>query len=271
MTARRTLALTTGLGILLSLSLRAAWGHEGAPGEHRVELHVGTEHEECYFDLHPELTEAELKEFAAEGGQMVRYRQLSSADTLGAGHFEVSLGYAYFFLDDTKGAWNNTMSHPTDDHYLGEQLGFPQLQLRLGVTDRVDTELYGTVNWMSNYGFLGVASKIRVLEQGGKMPVSLAVRPSVSALLGPEEIQAYNASVDVAVGRSFGGFAPFAGVTFSSTLVIESSSDTDVGNTAAASTLAFAGVEYRWKHLSAAAQAEISEVPGLALRVGGTF
>jgi hypothetical protein len=265
MTAQRPLALTTGLFIVLSIPT-AAWAHKG-----RVDLHVGTDYDQCYFDLHPELTRSEFREWAAEGGQIVRSRQLSGADTLGAGVFDISLAYAYFFLDDTKGAWNNTMSHPTGDHYLGEQLGFPQLHLRLGVTDRVDVEAYGTANWMSNYGFVGVASKIGVLRQGDRMPVSVTVRPSVSTLLGPSELGAWNASTDVTVGRSFGGLSPFAGVTVSSTLAVDSSSDTDVGNQLVFRPLGFAGVEYRWKHVSAAAQAEISDLPSIALRVGGHF
>jgi hypothetical protein len=269
MSTKRSIAASAALFTILSAPA-GAWAN-GADDAHRVELHVGSEHESCYFDLHPELTEAELKTFAAEGGQMVRSRQMSSARTLGAGTLDVGLGYAYFFLDDTKGAWNNTMTHPDADHYLGEQLGVPQLEARLGVSARVDVEAYGTVNWMSNYGFVGLATKIALLREGERWPLSLAVRPSVAAMLGPNEIQAYNLSTDVAVSREIGDFSPFAGVTASQTLVIESSDDTDVGNTAAARALAFVGLEYRWRHLSAAAQAEVSDLTALALRVGGSF
>jgi hypothetical protein len=243
-----------------------AWAHE-----RNIDLHVGTAYESCYFDLHPELTEAEFQEWAAEAGQILRSRQMSSAETLGAGNFEVGLGYSYFFLDDSKGAWNNTMSHPADDHYLGEELGTPYLELKLGVSDDVDAEVFGIVNWQANYGFVGVASKIRLLDETEGKLMSLSVRPSASALLGPSEVQAYNLSGDVAVSRNFHGFSPFAGVTLSTTLAVESSDDTDVGNQAAARTLAFAGLEYRWKFISAAAQAEVSDLTAFALHVGGRF
>jgi hypothetical protein len=249
---------------LLSLSI-TAWAHSGP------DLHIATDYEECYFDLHPELTEGELKQFAREGGQIMRFRQLSSADTLGAWKFDVSLGYALFFIDDSKGAWNNTMSHPTGDHYLGTPLGFPQLALRLGVHDDVDVEVYGSVNWMSNYGLVGVATKIRVLEQGKKMPVSVALRPSLSALIGPSEMQGGTASIDLSVSRNIHGFSPFAGVTVSATTIHEDSADTDVGSQSASHEAAFAGVEYRWKGISAAAQAEISEVAAVGFRLGGRF
>jgi hypothetical protein len=249
---------------LLALPV-AARAHEGAV------LHVGTDYDSCYFDLHPELTEGELEQFAREGGQVMRFRQLSSADTLGKWRFDVGLGYALFFIDDHKGAWNNTMSHPTDDHYLGSKLGIPQLALRLGVHDDVDVEAYGSVNWNANYGLVGVATKIRVLQQSAKMPVSVAVRPSVAALLGPSEMQGVNASIDVAVSRSFHGFSPFAGVTVSATGIHEDSPDTDIGSLTASHELAFAGVEYRYKAISVAAQAEISNVAAIGFRAGGTF
>ncbi len=261
-----SLTATAGTVIFLGLPIAAA-GDE----THRVELHVGTDHESCYFDLHSELTEAEFHTFAAEGGQIIRFRQLSAADTLGRGIFDVSAGYALFFLDDTKGAWNNTMSHPDADHYLGQELGFPQLALRLGVTDDVDGEVFGSLNWLSNYGFVGGASKIRVLRQSETMPVSLAVRPSVSALLGPSELQVFNGAADVAVSRSFGGLSPFAGATLNTTLVRETSPDTDVASQVAYRPLGFAGVEYRWKHASAAAQAELSDLVAFGVRAGGTF
>ena len=260
-------AITASLTVALA---SASPAHADTP-PYRVDLHVDKAYDSCFFDLHPELTEGQFQEFAAEGGQIARFRQLSAATTLGKGKFDVSMNYAYFFLDDEKGAWNNTMSHPEADHYLGQELGFPQLQLRVGVTDRVDAEAFGTVNFLSNYGFAGVASKVAILRESADMPVSLAVRPSVSGLVGPSEVQVVNLSTDVAVSRNFHGFSPFAGVTASVTAAIDSSDDTDVGNQSAARTLAFAGVEYRWGHIVAAAQAEISDLPGLALRLGGTL
>ena len=256
--------LTATIVTLLALP-GAAFAQEGP------DLHVGTDHESCYFDLHPELTESEFREWAAEGGQIVRSRQLSGADTLGRGGLDVSIGYAYFFLDDTKGAWNNTMSHPNGDHPLGSQLGFPQLSLRVGVHRNVDAEVYGALNWNSNYGFVGIASKIRLLRQSEDMPISVSVRPSLSALAGPSEVQLVNLSADVAVSRSFHGVTPFVGVTLSSTAVRETSPDTDVESQSTSRPLAFGGVEYSYKYLSVAAQAEISDLAAFGVRAGGRF
>lgn len=262
---------TTMMVILMALAGESgALAHDG-DDPRGVGLHVGNAHDSCYFDLHPELTARQFRQFAAEGGQLLRFRQTAAADTLGAGTFDVSVGYAYFFLDDAKGAWNNTFSHPQSDHYLGQQLGVPYLALRVGLTDAVDGEVFGTVNVPSNYGFTGVASKIRLIDEEHGAPVSVAVRPSLSVLVGPSEVQAWNLSADLSVSRRFGGLAPFAGVTLSSTLAVESSDDTDVGNQLALRPLAFAGVDYHWKFVSVGAQAEISDVAALALRLGGRF
>lgn len=271
MNTMRPLAATFGLLLGLALPTRAlAHGH-GDPDPRGVGLHVGSAHDSCYFDLHPELTKRQFRQFAAEGGQILRFRQVSAADTLGAGTFDVNVGYATFFLDDTKGAWNNTMSHPQSDHYLGEQLGMPYLALRLGLTDRVDGEVFGSLNPASNYGLFGFASKIRLLDENDGAPVSLAVRPSMGALLGPSEVQAYNLATDLSVSRRFHGLAPFAGVTVSTTAVVDASPDTDVGHQSATRAVAFAGVDYQWRFVSVGAQAEISAVPALALRAGGRF
>jgi hypothetical protein len=268
-TPHRLFAL--GLGLVTAAAPAGALAHTGGSGSRDVVLHVGDAHDSCYFDLHAELTASQFKQFAAEGGQVTRFRQTSSASTLGAGTVDVAMGYSLFFIDDTKGAWNNTMSHPDADHYLGQQLGIPYLALRVGIADSVDAEAYGTLNPQSNYGLVGVASKIRVLEQSDRMPVSVAVRPSASGLIGPSEVQAWNLSADVSVSRDFHGLAPFAGVAVSSTLAVNSSSDSDVANQIAVRPLAFAGLDYRWKAISVGAQAEIADVAAVGLRAGGRF
>lgn len=267
-------ALTTALGFLFALALpataRAHGDHAGADPR-GIHLHVGTDHDSCYFDLHPELTAEEFREFAAQGGQVVRFRQVSGANTLGAGTFEVALGYGYVFIDDSRGSWNNTMSHPQSDHYLGQQLALPYLVLRLGLSDNVDGELQGSVNPASNYGFFGAATKVRLLRQDRGGPVSIALRPSVSGLVGPSEVQAWNLSTDLSISRSFHGLEPFLGAGLSSTLAVNASPDSDVPDQVAIRPTVFAGVNYNWRFLTAGAQAEFSDLLSLDFRLGGRF
>ena len=62
------------------------------------------------------------------------------------------------------------MSHPDAEHYLGQELGAPNLTVRVGVSDDIDVEAHGTANVQSNHGFVG---------------------------LGPTELQTWNLSVDL--------------------------------------------------------------------------
>jgi len=258
---------TAALAALIALLAPAsALAHNGET--HRVDLHEGYAYDSCYFDLHSELTEEQFKQLAAEAGQIIYFRQVASAETLGQWNFDISLGASYSLLDDTKPAWNNTMTHPGDDHYLGQALLIPQLTLRLGVTDDVDVETYVSGNPSSNYGFVGLAAKVRVLNEQHGLPLSLSIRPNVAALLGPEETQIWTFGTDVAVSRNFGGLAPFAGIGLNSHLAVDSSDDTDVGNQLAFRAVPFAGLDYTWGALSVGAQAEVSSLPIFSARLG---
>ncbi len=268
-THQRSLSVTSTLALAIAgfVVPGSAFAHGDHPRD--ITLHVSDAYDSCHFDLHSELTLDQFEEFAAEAGQIARFRQLAGAATLGAGNFEINLGEQIVFLDDSKGAWNNTMSHPDDEHYLGEELPMPFLMFRLGITDAVDIEAYGTLNPQSNYGLVGIASKIRILEQSDDMPIALAFRPSVSGLIGPSEVTAANVSFDFSVSRDFGGIAPFVGVGLSNTAVAETSDDTNVGHAFASRPVGYAGVDFNWRFLTAGVQAELSDLTIVSFRAGG--
>lgn len=234
-------------------------------------LHVHTDYRSCYFDLHPELTKAEFEEFAGELGSILRFRQLGETTTLGRGRFEVSLQFTSSSIDDAKGAWNNTMSHPEADHYLGSSIAFPRLVARVGVSDRVDIGAWGGFNPRSNYGLVGIDSKIVLMRQGPDRPISLSLRPSVASLVGPEEVWAGNASIDVSAGRTMGAFSPYVGFATSGSLAVERSADVDLDHAWASSSVAYAGVSYTWRGLQVSAEIEKSALVSYGFRLGRRF
>src|SRR5262252_546054 len=118
----------------------------------RPQLHVNNAYNSCFFDLHPELTQAEFDDFARQLGAILRFRQLGDTAPLGRGKVDIGLQYSSTPIDDGKGAWNNTMSHPTADHYLGEAIVVPRLVARFGVSDRVDVGAWGSLAPHANYG-----------------------------------------------------------------------------------------------------------------------
>jgi hypothetical protein len=254
--------------ISLSAMLLAGMASTGAA---EPMLHVGNAYDDCYFELHPELTQAEFEEFTKEGSMLVHDSQLASAEALGRGVVHVMLDYSSTAIDDSKGAWNNTMSHPAADHYLGDRLAFPRLGVRVGVASRVDVGAWGTLNPTSNYGFLGVETKVTALRQDEAMPVSVAIRPNLAALLGPDDLFVADFGIDLSVSRSYKGLAPYVGLSGHSAAAIERSPNVDLDAATPSYTTAFGGVSYQWRKLFVAGQAETGPMTTYAMRLSGTF
>ena len=257
--------------VAIPMTLSAMASPAVADSHDGLVLHVDDSYSECFFDLHPELTQSEFDTFAKEGSVVMHDLQLASAAPIGRHQWEVSLDYSRTVIDETKGAWNNTMSHPAADHWLGNVRAFPRLSARYGITQRVDVGLTGTLDPNANYGFLGAQSKVTLFEQDESMPVSIAVRPTVMTLLGPKELFVVDAGADVSVSRNYKGLAPYVGFAAHTTGAFERSPDVDLDPGTAAYMEAFAGISYAWKNIRAAAQADAGPLNVLAMRVGGNF
>jgi hypothetical protein len=268
---KHTILTTTISATLALLSARAMAhpdGHDGSPDPLHV---VDGSYSECFFDLHPELTQDEFDQWAKEGATVMHDNQLAGAEAIGRGQIEVSVDYNSTAIDDSKGAWNNTMSHPDADHYLGHNLAFPKINVRVGVSRRVEVGTWGTLNPWSNYGFVGLSSKITVLEQRGDMPVSVAVRPTAVALLGPKELFAADTGADFSVSRYYKGLSPYAGIGAHTSIAVERSDQVDLDPGTAAYMTAFAGLAYQWKKLRVAGEAQTGALTTYAMRIGGSF
>ena len=172
---------------------------------------------------------------------------------------------------DSKGSWNNTMSHPTADHELGDAIALPLVRARMGVSDRVDLGVTGGADPRSNYGVAGVEAKIALLRQGPGRPVSVAIRPTVSALIGPSEVFVGNASLDLSVSRRMGAWAPYVGGSSLASLGVERSKDVDLKDEALTRSVVFGGVAFEHRGLSVAAEAEHGKLTSVSLRVSARF
>ncbi len=234
-------------------------------------LHVDDAYRSCFFDLHPELTKEEFREFAAELGSILRFRQLGDTATVGRGRVDVSVQFVSTSIDDSKGAWNNTMSHPAGDHYLGQAIAFPRIVARFGMSNRVDVGVWGGFNPRSNFALAGADTRIVVLEQDASTPVSLSIRPSIASMFGPSEVWAAGASLDVSVGREFGPVSPYVGVATSASLAVERSKDVDLEPAVATGSVAYAGVSYRWRALLLSGEVEKGALFSYGFRIGTRF
>jgi len=237
----------------------------------RPELHVSNAYRSCFFDLHPELTQAEFDEFTKELGSILRPRQLSDATTLGRGRFDLGLEFSHAGIDDSKGAWNNTMSHPSSDHYLGDAIQFPKVFARLGVSDRVDVGVSGGLDPRSNWGLATVDAKIALVRQGPARPVSLAIRPSLASLIGPREVWVGSAGIDISISRAMGPWSPYAGFSSLASLGVERSDDVDLDKSLVTTSPVFAGVTYRAGALAFSAEVEHGKLNSYAVRASARF
>jgi hypothetical protein len=203
------------------------------------------------IDLRPDRTKEEFKAFAGELGSILRFRQLGETTPLGRNDVEIGVQYANTSIDDP--------------------ISFPRIGARFGVGERADIGVWGGVNPSSNWGFVGVDTKIALLRQEGGRPVSVSIRPSVTSLVGPAEVWVGNASIDLSMSRAFGPVSPYVGVATSGSLAFERSAEVDLDPAAAEASLTYAGVSYRWRKLLVAAEVEKGDRVSYGIRFATRF
>lgn len=208
------------------------------------------------FDLRPGLTKAEFAELTGEIGSVLRFRQLGDATPLGKGNGDVSVQVG---------------NMPTDNRSLGRSMAFPRVIARFGASDRVDIGAFGGFEPDANYGMAGFDTKIALFVQGPARPVSLAIRPSVTSLIGPSQLLAANASIDVSISRSFGALSPYAGVATTGSIAYERSANVDLDPAVANGSISYAGLSYAFRALVASAEVEKGTRVSYAFRLGTRF
>jgi hypothetical protein len=214
-----------------------------------------------YFDLTPGLTQDEFREFAAELGAILRFRPLGDTRPIGKGRIDISVQSASRRIDDAKAA----------DRYVTNSLSSPRIVGRFGLSDRVDLGAWGGYDPHANYGLVGGDVKIALVQQGPGRPVSVSIRPSVTSLVGPSEVWAGTAGLDVSVSRAVGVWAPYAGVGTTGSVAMERSDDVALDPAFADGSVAYAGLAYRWRALLLSAEVEKARVVSYAFRVGSRF
>ena len=209
-----------------------------------------------FFDLRPGLTQEQFKEFTGELGSVLRARQLGDTTTLGKGNIDVNVQFASASVDDSRGAWTNTLSNPNAYDRLGRPMSFPRIVARFGVAERVDVGAWGAFETQQHFGMLGIDTTVALLRQGPTRPVSVSIRPSLMSLVGPSDLLAGNVSVDVSVSRAFGPWSPYAGLGASSSGALERSGNVKLNPTDAGESFAFAGLAFHWRGLNLSAAIE---------------
>jgi len=270
--------LRCALTLVALVAPATASAHGGQADSHQqkqVELHEGYAYENCYVDLHEDLTQRDFRKFNAEFGSGFAFTSQSGPRTLGAKHVELGVVFRPTNIDDTTDAWNETWTHPGDDHFLGP-VKLPILQLRVGLSKSTDLETmfsFGGSNWAIG----GVGLRHALLVQGSGMPLDVSLRENVQVARGGSEWTMVSLGSDLVVGRSFelGAKAitatPYVAGGASSALGIESSDEVDLSNVVTFSPRATAGLDLGLGPARLGVEGTVADVLQWNLHVGAAF
>jgi hypothetical protein len=237
---------------------------------HTPDLHVDSGLEECEIHLSPLLTQGQFKKFSREVGLILSFKSLSSAESLGSGKWDIGVDFAYTPIDDSDPSWNNTFSHPDDEHYLGNSISFPFVHARLGVTDELDVGAYFTTNPTSNFAFLGLETKYAFMKESGRKP-SAAVRATYATLLRVDDVQLNTFGLDFTFSKKWGRFTPYVGISGSYTIGQEKTDFLDLDTERVWASSNIIGTEFAIGFLKLAAEYNFADVSTFSFKTGFNF
>jgi hypothetical protein len=211
---------------------------------------VSTTYRGTFHDMVPDLTQPELDAMAADLARLLRFRQLGDTRTIGRGHVDLGLQFGSAPIDGWTG---------------------PRVAGRIGVNNRVDVGVWGGLNTKADYGMFGIDTRILLVTEDAVHPVSVAIRPSVTTLVGRTDVYGASAGIDLTISRTFGAFSPYAGVAATTSAALEDSRDLHLDPGTAEGTLSYAGLAYRWRALVVSAEVERSLTVSYAFRIGTRF
>ncbi len=228
-------------------------------------LHVNDGFRSSVFEPPAGLTEGQFEAFTAELGTLLRFRQVGDPTTVAARRIEIGVQFANTPFDDARVSWS------TADHRIGRSVSYPQVVARFGISDRVDIGAWAAFDPRAKYGLGGVDTKVAVLKQGSRWPVSVSVRPSFASLVSPLDLWVGTVSIDASVSRAVGRLTPYVGVSANSSLGIETAEAVNLQPVSAGRTTAYAGASYRWQSLVLSAEVERGTRLNYAFRVATRF
>lgn len=243
-------------------------------GEHAVTLHINNKWKECAIVLDPSLTQSEFGDFVKEVGPILYFRPMAGAKPLGKFRFEISFElWKTAPLQDYAGKWNNTFSHPDANHWLtgdDHTLSFPVPRVRMGITDKVDAEIFYTKSPGANYSFIGLAMKYAI-HNNPETGWAFSIRPGYSALLGVDDMSYDSLAVDMLASKDIGLFRPYTGANFSYARASETTSKVNLNDETVNAMKWLVGSEFNWKYLSMALEADIGIINMYSAKFGVSF
>jgi hypothetical protein len=240
----------------------------------RPKLHVNPRWKQCSIQLDSSLGQSAWHQFTQEAGQVVYFRPLVGAQSMGRGKFEFSVMQWQTNVDDKSSAWNDTFVHPDSTHWLyeGSGLQFPGLALRAGVTSSTDVGAYFTRNFQANYGVYGVQLQQNLVKSGAH-DWDVSARASFVSLFGPEDVDLKVYGVDVVTSWKHlkyrkATLVPYAGVSTYLSSSHEKSSLVNLTDEQVIGAMGTVGAALQFSVVRLAAEASVARVSSIAIKIG---
>lgn len=231
-------------------------------------LHVDPTVDDCSVRFAPVLSQGAFRRFVREFGSVSAFKQVSSPSALGKGRVLLGIEMMRFTIDDRADAWNDTFTHPDGEHPLGSTLEFPKLKLRVGVTDDLDVGAFYTRNFTANYGFAGIDGTYRVVTEGERAPVSVAVRGAYTKTLYVTDMDMHALTVDVSAGRRLGIVMPYVGIGADGVLARETSDAVRLRRETIVAPHLIAGLDVGLGRMALGAELTLGARPSIQVQIG---
>jgi hypothetical protein len=239
-----------------------------AQGE--VYWHIDPNVETCSMVINPALTQDEWNKFTEQMGAILSFKSLASAETLGKMNFYIGIDDSYTPIDQHDPAWINTFTHPDEDCPLGDDISYPTIRIRMGVTDDIDVGAYWTTAPHSNYGGVGGELKYTFLHESETHPAA-AVRASASILTGVPDFDMDVYSLEVMTSKKIAMITPYVGFRESLSVGDVTTSKVNLHKESVFIPQGYVGATYSIWRLNLAAEYNISSVNTFAVGLGFTF
>lgn len=262
MKSRHLYGMATTLVLFLLVSVAHAQSHGSD-----VYWHIDPSVKTCSMVIDTALTQAQWHRFTKEVGAISSFKSLSAAQTLGKMKFSLAIDNAYTPVDQHADAWINTFTHPDEDCPLGDEISFPTLRARVGVSDNMDIGGYWTTAPGANYGMVGGEVKYAFLQESARRPAA-AVRASATWLTGVPDFNLGIYSVELMASKKVAFLTPYVGIRETMSIGTETTSKVDLKRETVALTQGYAGVAYSLWVLNLAAEYNVSTINTFAFVIG---
>jgi hypothetical protein len=252
-----------GLGISLVLFASPSYS-QGSDG---VYWHLDPSVKTCSMVIDPSLTQAQWATFTRQAGAIISFKSLTPAEPLGKLNFTLGVDYSSTPVDQHDPAWINTFAHPDADCPLGDQIQFPTVRARLGVSRTMDVAGYWTTAPGANYGFVGGEFKYAFLRESARVPAA-AVTTSAAFLAGVPDFNLSVYSVGLVASKRIAMFTPYLGVRENLSVGTETTSKVALNDESILFTQGVIGATYSIWMLGIAAEYNVADVNTFALMFG---